>query len=743
MCKESSLMPDEISKKSVEEDENKYWHNQDENQQEENADTVKESSSRDISARADVLKQSLAEDKRRQMLKSTSEATGPSVKAESSQNSIWLDFCVPPPALCGVMQTLDPKPDCGCGCATCPRVTMQSFIVQRAIGSKVTSFAKLCLEYSGKTEEFSEDSKSHIQSKIDEFMKGDEIRQLKENNWDLQPGLERLFDLLLKGEKYILFDAGIVDKYSRGVFGALLTAIKQDESSLLDEVTFESYYDARLHYDATYHCIKRYIKNHEDQITYEQLFSYIWQLFCCQNLNAKSQFLNVDEPFLAYISCAIKMIVHQCTDYQWERVKDTLLREKLLIRTTEKKLSKEIEYLNGALKALRNLGKTEMSAASIQNFLREVDTDSILSKNSHQRLVLDLIVEALKSNQEEIKIQKILEVEKDLENKLDDEDDEVEIQIDSAQGLSLQGALKFQSELKNDLAFIGSKKNVPKKQKTNVPKEQTSSVGTLDDWIEDNSAFPGFFNPCTEQISKDFGYSELIDWKMKNSRSSPDDFLKKFNEETADISKCLRASIWVLLPSACLFYALILFDILGDEVGITGALWSPLTMLCVFPFVLISCRLSRLDFLFKKKRIVKLSELLPEDTYNVGIEPQDESGNSAVVKTVHRPHFHPRILKNIDITEGNAELTPQFYLIDDEGNTGISSDDFIEIIDEKIYSKYLADLEKLADASHRECAKSAKTLYRPLVDGLSENKMSTDIESEIIKKVSAKFDELW
>ena len=646
MCKESSLMPDEFWKKTAKENENIYWYNIDNKQTEDNANNAEKSNSKSkvMSALADVLKQSLAEDKRRQTLTATTEAMEPSVEAESLQNSAWLDFCAPPPALCGAMQTLGTKPDCGCSCATCPRVTMQSLIVEHAIGSKVTSFVKLCIEYSGMKQE---SDLFDIQSGIELFMKGDEIRQLKENNWDLQPGLQRLFDLVLNGEKYILFDAGAVDKYSRGVFGALLAAIKHDER--LGEVTFESYYDARLHYDATYHYIKRYIKDHKDQTTNEQLVSFAQRLFC-QDFAYNSHLSSPDAPFLAYISCAINMIVHQCTDYQWEQVK-----KKLLVET--KLFSHDIEYLDDALKALRHLViAEEASIVNVNNYVSAVDLKN-LPKNSDQRLVFDSVIEILRSNQEEIIAQQFFDDEKEAVSI--QANSNVAIRLDNESGLSLKRILKFQSELRNDIAYIGSRTNAPL---------NLNSMGKVNDWIEDNSAFPGFVNPCTEKISKDFGYSELIDWKIRNSKSSPEDFLKKFNEQTADISKCLRASVWLLLPSASLFYALILFDILGDEVGTNNALWSPLAMLCVPPFVWLVCRISRLSILFKKAEFhhIKSVESLSSFECLSSLE-LDETANSAVVKPVCSP---PCIQKNIDITLEKSG-TQQCYPTDDEGNIRI------------------------------------------------------------------------
>jgi hypothetical protein len=41
-------------------------------------------------------------------------------------------------------------------------------------------------------------------------------------------------------------------------------------------------------------------------------------------------------------------------------------------------------------------------------------------------------------------------------------------------------------------------------------------------------------------------------------------------------------SVWIVVPFTALFYALFLFDTLGDAVGWRAALWAPLLM-CSLP----------------------------------------------------------------------------------------------------------------------------------------------------------------
>lgn len=55
--------------------------------------------------------------------------------------------------------------------------------------------------------------------------------------------------------------------------------------------------------------------------------------------------------------------------------------------------------------------------------------------------------------------------------------------------------------------------------------------------------------------------------------------------------RCLYMnSIWVIVPVVTLFYAFILFDTLGDEVGWRAALWLPFTVLALPLFVYIVYR---------------------------------------------------------------------------------------------------------------------------------------------------------
>lgn len=56
------------------------------------------------------------------------------------------------------------------------------------------------------------------------------------------------------------------------------------------------------------------------------------------------------------------------------------------------------------------------------------------------------------------------------------------------------------------------------------------------------------------------------------------------NRECVQVLNSIQSVLWIVVLFACLFYAIVLWDIVGDRVGLVAALWAPLLMVLV-PFI--------------------------------------------------------------------------------------------------------------------------------------------------------------
>jgi hypothetical protein len=81
-----------------------------------------------------------------------------------------------------------------------------------------------------------------------------------------------------------------------------------------------------------------------------------------------------------------------------------------------------------------------------------------------------------------------------------------------------------------------------------------------------------------------------MQWRYHHiiSQAPPDlreSFTSILDLQTQNLVSYMHRSVWALLSAACLFYSIFVFDIFGDKLGFSEAMWAPIVMLLVPFFV--------------------------------------------------------------------------------------------------------------------------------------------------------------